>query len=208
MNNQDKITKITIKNIRGFKEKTLDFGNGNEIWPNKINTLVAPNGYGKSSLYKAFECIGPKSFKADNDKFESKEKDFSSLSIELNKKEYIQCDKPSRTEISKHYEIICINQKVSPTTKGGGQYVSAKSKIDNLVIENVVERQQFKFEMESLNLDPNKTKVLPPKVFFEEKKKSSLSGIEEDLAYSLSGSEKDLIDLKKNQKNTVTFLAV
>ena len=197
MNNQDKITKITIKNIRGFKEKTLDFGNGNEIWPNKINTLVAPNGYGKSSLYKAFECIGPKSFKADNDKFESKEKDSSSLSIELNKKEYIQCDKPSRTEISKHYEIICINQKVSPTTKGGGQYVSAKSKIDNLVIEKAAERQRFEFNREIPNLDPIKKNVLPPKKFFEE-----------DLAYSLSGSEKDLIDLKKNQKNTVTFLAV
>ena len=205
MNNQDKITKITIKNIRGFKEKTLDFGNGNEIWPNKINTLVAPNGYGKSSLYKAFECIGPKSFKADNDKFESKEKDFSSLSIELNKKEYIQCDKPSRTDISKHYEIICINQKVSPTTKNGGHYVSAKSKIDNLVIENVVERQQFKFEMESLNLDPNKTKVLPPQKFFKEQKKLLLSGIKVDLAYSLSGSEQDL--RKITQKKYSSFFS-
>ncbi len=186
MNNDHKITEITIKNIRGFEEKTLKFDNGNEILPNKINTLVAPNGYGKSSLYKAFDCIRPRSFSAgDKDKYNSLENDPSSLSIKLNTEIFTQGGERTNIEISEKFNIECINQKVSPIIKKrGGKFASAQSEINDLIIEREPKNQNFKFNIEIPNLDQNKKKVLPGKNFFKK-----------DLAYSLSENKEDLREI-------------
>ena len=207
MKKEYNITEITIKNIRGFKEKTLKFDNGNEILPNKINTLVAPNGYGKSSLYKAFDCIKPMTFSAnDKDKYNSLEKEPSSLSIKLNTETYTQRGICEKTEISKKFNIECINQKVSPTTKKrGGKYVSAKSKIDDLIIEREPKRQKFEFNIEIPNLDQNKRKVLRYKNFFTDTKKSKLTGIKAGLAYSLSENKEDLKNISTQIKYSKFF---
>ena len=46
------ITNITIKNIKGFMNNDNSFDV--HIIPNKVNLLVAPNGFGKSSIAKGF----------------------------------------------------------------------------------------------------------------------------------------------------------
>ena len=48
-----KITNITIKNCRGIKSLEID----NDIFSNKPNILVAPNGFGKTSIAHAFSSI-------------------------------------------------------------------------------------------------------------------------------------------------------
>ena len=49
------ISNITIKNIKGFSDKdnSIDV----DIKSGKINILVAPNGYGKSSITAAFKSL-------------------------------------------------------------------------------------------------------------------------------------------------------
>jgi AAA15 family ATPase/GTPase len=51
------ITNITIKNNKGFGDPptSLDV----EIKSDKIDLLIAPNGFGKSSLAVAFDSIKP-----------------------------------------------------------------------------------------------------------------------------------------------------
>lgn len=44
------ISNITIKNIKGFMDQNNSFDV--HILPNKVNLLVAPNGFGKSSIAK------------------------------------------------------------------------------------------------------------------------------------------------------------
>ena len=54
------ISNITIKNIKGFSDKdnSIDV----DIKSGKINILVAPNGYGKSSITAAFKSLKKKIF--------------------------------------------------------------------------------------------------------------------------------------------------
>lgn len=49
------ITKIQITNIKGFgsTNNILDV----ELQPSKVNIVVAPNGFGKTSLTTAFKCV-------------------------------------------------------------------------------------------------------------------------------------------------------
>lgn len=49
------ITNFTIKNVKGFGEegRSMDF----ELKPRKINLLIAPNGFGKTSISTAFAAL-------------------------------------------------------------------------------------------------------------------------------------------------------
>lgn len=69
------IEQITIQNIKGFGEPQIEIPC--MIYPNKINLLVAPNGWGKSSLTTAIDCLKrnkldvPKEFKHQQDENKS-----------------------------------------------------------------------------------------------------------------------------------------
>lgn len=69
------IEQISIQNIKGFGEPPITIPC--TIYPNKINLLVAPNGWGKSSLTAAIDCIKrnkldvPKEFKPQQDENKS-----------------------------------------------------------------------------------------------------------------------------------------
>ena len=49
------ISEIRVKNIKGFGDTVQPIKVS--ILPNKVNLLVAPNGWGKSSLTTAFESL-------------------------------------------------------------------------------------------------------------------------------------------------------
>lgn len=51
------ISEIRIKNVKGFKEPERTISLENTIKSGKVNVLVAPNGWGKSSLTAAFEGL-------------------------------------------------------------------------------------------------------------------------------------------------------
>lgn len=57
------IKKITIENIKGISNKTFDL----DITPNKPSILVAPNGFGKSSLALAFKSMNQRRIKLNED---------------------------------------------------------------------------------------------------------------------------------------------
>lgn len=74
----DEISEIRVKNIKGFGDATQPIKVS--IIPNKVNLLVAPNGWGKSSLTAAFESL--RSNKIDVEK-ENKYKQDETLDSEL-----------------------------------------------------------------------------------------------------------------------------
>ena len=47
------ITNVTIEKVKGIGYKSFDL----EIKENKYNLLVAPNGFGKSSFFAAFDSL-------------------------------------------------------------------------------------------------------------------------------------------------------
>ncbi len=63
------ITNITIKNIKGYDSvgKSMDV----ILLPNKIHLVIAPNGFGKTSLTTAFEALNANSLAVkDEDKYQ------------------------------------------------------------------------------------------------------------------------------------------
>lgn len=57
------INKITIENVRGIDKLELN----DKFYPNKPIFIVAPNGYGKTSIAKAFNSINKNKMQLDKD---------------------------------------------------------------------------------------------------------------------------------------------
>ncbi len=56
---------ITIEHIKGIQRKVFDL----DVLPNKSSLLVAPNGYGKSSLATAFNSMNRNRIVLDEDDY-------------------------------------------------------------------------------------------------------------------------------------------
>lgn len=118
------ITKIKVQNVRGFGETNNEMDV--EIFPNKLNLLVAPNGFGKSSIFKAFEGLHSNKLEiVKEDKFNYNAQVMSALSIIENNNTYIA--NPHKNDLYKEFNIHCINSslKVKVTKQNLGGYVHA-----------------------------------------------------------------------------------
>lgn len=74
------IKSIAIDNIRGLEHWALE----QAIYPNRPNILVAPNGFGKSSIATAFASLSGNRLEVKKeDKPDEKENLVSQLKIEL-----------------------------------------------------------------------------------------------------------------------------
>ncbi|GBQ38703.1 AAA family ATPase [Acetobacter fabarum] len=106
------ISKIHIENIRGFEKVTLTVN----IRPNCANILVAPNGFGKSSISTAFNCAKGNKLNIDEkDKHKKKNTAVSRLSIEYGGKT-LNAD-PNLNEISNEFDIHVIKSNIEPKAK-------------------------------------------------------------------------------------------
>lgn len=84
------ISEIRIKNVKGFKEPENIIKLDNTIKSGKVNVLVAPNGWGKSSLTAAFEGLKKTILDIPKDNKPSKDDTLeSSLGLRINDNFYI-----------------------------------------------------------------------------------------------------------------------
>ena len=115
----NKITKIEIENVKGIKEKKCEFS---DLYANKLNIFVAPNGYGKTSLTVAFESL-------NSIRLALNEKDYPDEDVNLNpqlslevyldgEKSSLVADKKSN-QISKKVDVAVIRPRVNPKAKEG-----------------------------------------------------------------------------------------
>lgn len=106
---QNIIKSIKITNVKGFGEQSKELS-GN-LYSGKINICVAPNGFGKSSLAKAFEGLRKISYKIDeedkNDQCKSKK---SSLELIIGDQKYVADD--SKNDISRQLDVHVIHNRV------------------------------------------------------------------------------------------------
>jgi len=106
------ISKIHIENIRGFEKVSLTVN----LRPNCTNIVVAPNGFGKSSISTAFNCArGGKLNVDEKDKHKKKESAVSRLSIESDGNT-LNADS-NHNEISSNFDIHVIKSNVEPKAK-------------------------------------------------------------------------------------------
>lgn len=106
------ISKITIENIRGFESNSLDVN----LRPNTANIVVAPNGFGKSSISTAFKCAtGSTLIVATSDKF--KNEDVRVSRFEIRADGIILEATAGKNEISDWASISVIKSSIEPKAK-------------------------------------------------------------------------------------------
>lgn len=108
------ITNITIKNIKGFMDQNNSFDV--RILPNKVNLLIAPNGFGKSSIAKGFESINNNRLDLPDDLYHDK---LSPIIPEISLTydgEILSANKDINT-ISSIFDITVINSGLKATSK-------------------------------------------------------------------------------------------
>ena len=152
------ISEIRVKNIKGFGDTVQPIKV--KILPNKVNLLVAPNGWGKSSLTTAFESL--RSNKIDVEK-ENKHKQDETLDSEVT----IVYDGTSYTANSRKNEInnlfLCkvIHCDLYPkvVTHNMGAFSSSRGYLDikDIVICSIPQKVEltYKFTSEKASFGPN-----------------------------------------------------
>lgn len=109
------ISNITIQNIKGFSDR--DNSIGVTIKSGKINILVAPNGYGKSSITAAFKSLTNSRIKVEKeDIYKENEQLESSLSITEDGNIYTADQ--DKNELANHFKVAVVNSRLVAKAMG------------------------------------------------------------------------------------------
>lgn len=133
------ITNITINNIKGFGESNNSFAL--QIKPSKVNVLVAPNGFGKSSITAAFSSLKSSKLELDELNYHNNDRTLKPvLSITEDGEVYTANDEVNN--ISKTFNIFSVKNMVKAyaKSKNFGGYVNTKGVLgidDIIVIKNI-----------------------------------------------------------------------
>lgn len=147
------ITNITITNIKGFgtTDNSLDL----ELNPNRINIVVAPNGFGKSSLATAIRCISNNNRRLvveKDDKFKKDESLSSSIAIRLDDNTIVADG--NQNGIAKELNCIVINSRVGANvlTQRIGTYTRSKGYVDieDIEVTKIVKKPTHKYKVSEL----------------------------------------------------------
>lgn len=157
---KNEIKSIFIKNIKGYDDigKTISFNsNGQGLLPNKLNIIVAPNGYGKSSLTTAINasCTGRRIHLDKKEYFKEDDTLDSEVNIicKLNEVDKELQTNKLKNEINTEFDIFTINSHID--TKGSrGFYKGANS---TLIIKDI-EILAIPPSINELNYDINNIK--------------------------------------------------
>ena len=128
------IKSITVKHVKGISEQVITC----DLFPNKPNFIVAPNGAGKSSLAAAFRSLKKGKLKlVEADYYRGEEQADSAVSIELDDGVLLVADK-DRNEIINHFNVCVINSglyaKQIPRYVGGRSLSEARLSVPDAVI--------------------------------------------------------------------------
>ena len=148
------IKRIKIENIKGIDLLEISF---NDLVANQPNIIVAPNGYGKSTITKAFELSRSGKINIDiNDMYCKKKSNHPRLEVELigdHAGVYVatQID----NSISRNISIGVINSQLyaKSTSKriNGMQVSNADLRVEDIVVyKNIPERAEIKYSFSDL----------------------------------------------------------
>ena len=110
-----RISNITVKNIKGFSDRdnSIDV----DIKSGKINILVAPNGYGKSSITAAFKSLTKARIKVGKeDIYKENEQLESSLSITEDGNTYTADQ--NKNDLANHFKVAVVNSRLVAKATG------------------------------------------------------------------------------------------
>lgn len=145
------ISSIEIENIKGIQHLLIK----QPIYPNRPNILVAPNGFGKSSIAIAFRSLnnGHLSLKPEH-YYQEIMSNHPSIKISINDGTVLSADECSDT-ISSNYSIHVANNALIPTAKAKhfGKVTTAKASLDiepTVIIKTIPQTEFFGYSLINL----------------------------------------------------------
>ncbi|TOI97714.1 hypothetical protein CGI48_23515, partial [Vibrio parahaemolyticus] len=160
------INKITIENVKGFSSKELEL----DILPNRPSLLVAPNGFGKSSLATAFMSMNANRIILDDEHcYQGDTANLPSVTIEFtdsdSSRHTLQATSSSNN-ISNHFDIFVINNKIK--AKGVGRNFGGRSVVSSSIVvepvtlvDTIPQRELFNFSFSEIRRSfGNNNKIL------------------------------------------------
>lgn len=171
------ITNIKIENIKGFGSDNNNFDV--EIQSQKVNIMVAPNGFGKSSITVAFDSLIRGKIKVEENNMHRKDSTLvPSLSIKLDGVNLIA--NPTTNTISSKLTCCTINNrlKVQTISKTFNGYSTTKGflSIDSVtVVDSIPEKVSELYKYSDIKNDfgtngkvlPNLSELFSQKCFLE-----------------------------------------
>jgi len=136
MPTQTKIKSISVENVRGISSAKFVFDTP-EMLGNKFHVLVAPNGFGKSSLAGAFSSLKPRSLKLPP-ALHHKDDETNKAKLEIiytidGVDTTVKADEGSN-DISKIFSVAVINSRLKPHAVAN-QFARATA---SLIIEPII----------------------------------------------------------------------
>jgi AAA15 family ATPase/GTPase len=134
------IKSISVENVRGISSRKHVFETP-DMLGNKFHLLVAPNGYGKSSLAAAFDSLKPRSLKI-HPSLLHKDDEANKPKLEISYMEdgvekILKADDICN-EISKVFSISVINSKLKPRAVAKTGFNQLAKPTASLIIEPII----------------------------------------------------------------------
>lgn len=107
------ITNITIEKVKGIENKTFNI----EIKENMYNLLVAPNGFGKSSFFAAFDSLRASKMEL-KDSYAPIGGDTVSCKLSITDNGITYSADNTSNQLYAEYNIYCINCRLTPKAIG------------------------------------------------------------------------------------------
>lgn len=224
------IKKIEIQNVKGIGSTTPNGKYEFDLYPNKPNIFVAPNGFGKSSFLIAFKSMNTRKINLDeNDYFQNNENNKPSIKISyLDSNNDLQEKNATHdsNEIKDVFDWFVINNQVYAKAKknriGGTVIASASLETPPIIlIKTIPEKIKFEYSIKAQKQNfGNNSKILPNISSLYENKKlinelntslkilDRISGLREQQKISefiarvnlQNGTRDDLLDWIKNNE--------
>ncbi len=145
-NIKNKIGSIEVNYIKGIENKKFEL----DIFPNKPAILVAPNGFGKSSIACAFKSLTSKGIKLDDNNLYKKEHNLPSK-IEISFDDKVFQANNNINNIQSQFDFFVINSTIfaKATRKNMGVFTSATASLEIKTIEiisTIPEKNEFQYQ--------------------------------------------------------------
>jgi hypothetical protein len=155
------ITAIEIKNIKGIGHKSFAV----EILPHKPNLLVAPNGFGKSSIATAFSSMNSRRLTLEKEEcHQEDESKAPELAISVNQKRLV-ADR-GKNKIRESFDVTVIRSGLTPKAKkvkiGGFTQATASMEVQSIPLLKIPTKAAFAYKVsDSKSGFGSSGKVLP-----------------------------------------------
>lgn len=151
------IKNIIIQNIKGISQLKIE----SEILKNRPNILVAPNGFGKTSIATAFKCaVDQTSIKLDDeDRYQQDSSKQATIELEVEENgEHLKLgvtEKAYSNDIRKYFDIHVISdlRKIKTSSQwlpGGHIKPKAKMIIDPIIICNKINKTNSPYKISKI----------------------------------------------------------